>query len=73
MGFPSLDIGIDGIAKRPRTPEAPNEMGDYLSVAVMVDEEVSYGAPAAIFIPRLADLMKAGFGLEETNPRQLGR
>src|SRR5208283_4844179 len=38
IGFHSLDIGIGGIAQRPRLLEAPNEIGEHLSVTVMVDE-----------------------------------
>jgi hypothetical protein len=29
-------------------------------VTVVIDEEVSYGAPAARFVARLADLMQSG-------------
>jgi pyruvate/2-oxoglutarate dehydrogenase complex dihydrolipoamide acyltransferase (E2) component len=63
MGFHSLEFGIGGISNS-RSIEDPSDLGEYLSMTVMFDEEVTYGAPAARFISRLSELMKAGFGLE---------
>jgi len=64
IGFHSLEIAIGGISQRPRLFESKNELGEFLSMTIMIDEEVSYGAPAARFASRLADLMQTGYGLE---------
>lgn len=66
IGFHSLEVAIGGIARRPRLLSSGGESGEYLSVTVMVDEEVSYGAPAARFVASLAELMQAGYGLEKS-------
>jgi pyruvate/2-oxoglutarate dehydrogenase complex dihydrolipoamide acyltransferase (E2) component len=41
------------------------EVREYLSLTVMFDEDVIYGAPAARFAARLADLVQDGYGLIE--------
>ena len=64
IGFHSLEIALGGIASRPRPLGSTGRDGEFLSLTVMIDEEVSYGAPAARFVSRLTELMQSGYGLE---------
>ncbi|MGD0978717.1 MAG: 2-oxo acid dehydrogenase subunit E2 [Candidatus Bathyarchaeia archaeon] len=54
-----------GISKKPRVVDGRTEVREYLSLTVMFDEDVIYGAPAARFAARLADLVQDGYGLIE--------
>ncbi len=64
VGLHPVVFALGGISKRPRNLVNPVEVGDYLNMTVMFDEEVSFGAPATRFIARLSELMHTGFGLE---------
>ena len=64
IGLHSVVFALGGISTKPRNYTNPTELGDFLNVTVMFDEEVSLGAPATRFLSRLSELMQAGFGLE---------
>ena len=63
IGVHSLVFALGGISIRPRDYANPSELGEFLNVTVMFDEEVSLGAPATRFSARLIELMQTGFGL----------
>ena len=65
VGLHSVVFALGGIFNKPRDPTNPSEIGEFLNLTVMFDEEVLYGAPAARFLSRLLELMQSGFGLEE--------
>jgi hypothetical protein len=64
IGFDSLEIALGGIAQRQGVPGSTEGDDEFLSMTVMNDEEVSYGAPAARFVSSLTELMQSGYGLE---------
>ena len=64
IGLHSVVFALGGISKRPRDFANPADIGEFLNMTVMFDEEVSLGAPATRFLARLSELMQAGFGLE---------
>ncbi|MFW9968467.1 MAG: 2-oxo acid dehydrogenase subunit E2 [Candidatus Thorarchaeota archaeon] len=64
IGLHSVVFALGGISTKPRNYANPVELGEFLNVTVMFDEEVSLGAPATRFLARLSELMQAGFGLE---------
>jgi pyruvate/2-oxoglutarate dehydrogenase complex dihydrolipoamide acyltransferase (E2) component len=65
IGMHSVVFALGGISIKPRNYANPTELGEFLNMTVMFDEEVSLGAPATRFLSRLSELMQAGFGLEE--------
>jgi pyruvate/2-oxoglutarate dehydrogenase complex dihydrolipoamide acyltransferase (E2) component len=65
IGLHSVVLALGGISTKPRNYANPSDLGEFLNVTVMFDEEVSLGAPATRFLSRLSELMQAGFGLEE--------
>ncbi|RDE11389.1 MAG: dihydrolipoamide acyltransferase [Candidatus Thorarchaeota archaeon] len=65
IGLHSVVFALGGISTRPRDFADPIEMGEFLNMTVMFDEEVSLGAPATRFLARLSELMQSGFGLNE--------
>jgi pyruvate/2-oxoglutarate dehydrogenase complex dihydrolipoamide acyltransferase (E2) component len=64
IGLHSVVFALGGISTKPRNYTNPTELGEFLNMTVMFDEEVSLGAPATRFLSRLSELMQAGFGLE---------
>lgn len=64
IGFHSLEFALGGITKKLKIVEGGTEVREYLSLTVIFDEDVTYGAPAARFTQRLAELVQDGFGLE---------
>lgn len=64
IGLHSVVFALGGISARPRNYANPAELGEFLNLTVMFDEEVSLGAPATRFLARLSELMQAGYGLE---------
>lgn len=64
IGLHSVVFALGGISTKPRNYANPVELGEFLNVTVMFDEEVSLGAPATRFLASLSELMQAGFGLE---------
>jgi len=64
IGLHSVVFALGGISTKPRNYANPAELGEFLDMTVMFDEEVSLGAPATRFLARLSELMQAGFGLE---------
>jgi len=65
IGFHSLEFALGGISKKPKEVDGGTELREYLSVTVMFDEDVTYGAPAARFTARLAEVIQDGYGLLE--------
>ncbi|MFX0055560.1 MAG: 2-oxo acid dehydrogenase subunit E2 [Promethearchaeota archaeon] len=65
IGLHSVVFALGGISTKPRNYEDPTELGEFLNMTVMFDEEVSLGAPATRFLARLSELMQTGFGLEK--------
>jgi len=65
LGFHSLEFAVGGISKKPVVVEKRTEIRELLSLTVMFDEAVVYGAPAARFISRLSELIQEGYGLSE--------
>ncbi len=63
IGLHSVVFALGGISTKPRNYTNPAELGEFLNMTVMFDEEVSLGAPATRFLARLSELMQAGFGL----------
>jgi pyruvate/2-oxoglutarate dehydrogenase complex dihydrolipoamide acyltransferase (E2) component len=64
IGLHHVVFALGGISRKPKDMTNPVDVGEYLSMTVMFDEEVSFGAPATRFITRLSELMQVGFGLE---------
>lgn len=64
IGVHQIVFGLGGISKKAKNMINPLDIGEYLSMTVMLDEEITLGAPAARFIARLSELMETGFGLE---------
>ena len=64
IGLHSVVFALGGISTKPRNYVNPMELGEFLNMTVMFDEEVSLGAPATRFLARLSELMQAGFALE---------
>lgn len=64
IGLHSVVFALGGISTRPRNYAIPSELGEFLNMTVMFDEEVSLGAPATRFLARLLELMQTGYGLE---------
>ncbi|MFW9994392.1 MAG: 2-oxo acid dehydrogenase subunit E2 [Candidatus Odinarchaeota archaeon] len=64
IGLHPVVFALGGISKKPRDLANPVDTSEYLSITVMFDEEVSFGAPATRFLARLSELIQAGFGLE---------
>ncbi len=64
IGLHSVVFALGGISSKPRNFADPADMGEYLHMTVMFDEEVSLGAPATRFIAKLSELMQEGFGLQ---------
>ena len=65
IGVHSVVFALGGISTKPRNYTNPAELGEFLNMTMMFDEDVSLGAPATRFLARLSELMQAGFGLEE--------
>ncbi|MFW9964035.1 MAG: 2-oxo acid dehydrogenase subunit E2 [Candidatus Sifarchaeia archaeon] len=63
IGLHSAVFALGGISTKPRNYSNPTELGEFLNMTVMFDEEVSLGAPATRFLARLSELMQSGFGL----------
>jgi pyruvate/2-oxoglutarate dehydrogenase complex dihydrolipoamide acyltransferase (E2) component len=75
IGFHSLEFALGGISKKPKVVDGRTEVRECLSLTVMLDEDVTYGGPAARFTARLAELVQDGFRLDRkfgefTDPRQ---
>jgi pyruvate/2-oxoglutarate dehydrogenase complex dihydrolipoamide acyltransferase (E2) component len=65
IGFHSLEFALGGISKKLTVVDGRDEVRQCLSLTVMFDEDVIYGAPAARFTTRLAELVQDGYGLVE--------
>jgi pyruvate/2-oxoglutarate dehydrogenase complex dihydrolipoamide acyltransferase (E2) component len=65
IGLHSVVFALGGIFTKPRNYADPAELGEFLNMTVMFDEEVSLGAPATRFLARLSELMQSGYGLRE--------
>ena len=68
-GAHTIDLGIGGIARRPRVIGDQIAIADFLDVSIQVDHEMVDGAPAARFAARLSQLMESAFGLETSGER----
>lgn len=64
VGLHPIVFALGGISSKLRDPTNPSNIGEFLNLTVMFDEEVSFGAPATRFLARLSELMQSGFGLE---------
>ncbi len=64
IGLHPVVFALGGIFKKRRDLANPVDIGEYLSMTVMFDEEVSLGAPATRFLAKLSELMQMGFGLK---------
>jgi len=65
VGLHPAVFALGGISKKSRSATNPSDIGEFLNLTVMFDEEISYGAPATRFAARLIELMESGFGLLE--------
>ena len=65
VGLHPVVFALGGICSKAVHSGDSSSIGEFLSLTVMFDEEVLYGAPAARFLSRLLDLMQNGFGLDE--------
>lgn len=65
VGLHPAVFALGGISRKSRNPINQDDIGEFLNLTVMFDEEVSYGAPATRFVARLLELMESGFGLQE--------
>lgn len=65
VGLHPAVFALGGISKKLRSPLNPSDIGEFLNLTIMFDEEISYGAPATRFVARLLELMESGFGLAE--------
>ena len=63
-GAHTIDLGIGGIARRPRVIGDHIGIGEFLDLSIQVDHEMVDGAPAARFATRLCQLMESAFELE---------
>lgn len=71
-GTHTIDLGIGGIARKPRVIGDQIGIGEFLDLSIQVDHEMVDGAPAARFAARLSQLMESAFGLDTIrtgNPR----
>ncbi|MFX1367217.1 MAG: 2-oxo acid dehydrogenase subunit E2 [Promethearchaeota archaeon] len=64
VGLHPVVFALGGISNKLRDPSNPTNIGEFLNLTVMFDEEVTFGAPATRFLAKLSDLMQSGFGLE---------
>ncbi len=64
VGLHPVVFALGGISNKSRDPANPTNIGEFLNLTVMFDEEVTFGAPATRFLARLSELMQSGFGLE---------
>jgi pyruvate/2-oxoglutarate dehydrogenase complex dihydrolipoamide acyltransferase (E2) component len=64
IGLHPIVFALGGISSKSRDSSDPTNIGEFLNMTVMFDEEVSFGAPATRFLSRLSELMQSGFGLE---------
>jgi len=62
-GLHPLVVVIGGIARKPGVIDDRIEIREILSMTVLFDHDVIDGAPVAIFLQRLRDLMESGYGL----------
>jgi pyruvate/2-oxoglutarate dehydrogenase complex dihydrolipoamide acyltransferase (E2) component len=65
LGYHSLEFAAGGISKKPRVVDGRTEIRECLSSTLMFDEDVAYGALAARFTSRLAELIQDDYGLSE--------
>jgi pyruvate/2-oxoglutarate dehydrogenase complex dihydrolipoamide acyltransferase (E2) component len=70
IGIHPLLIAVGGIAKRPGVIQEQIAIREYVGLTVMFDHDVTDGAPVALFIRRLQELMEGGYGLEEAPKEQ---
>lgn len=65
VGLHPVVFALGGISTKSWDPTNLSELGDFLNMTVMFDEEVTFGAPATRFLARLSELMQTGYGLED--------
>ena len=63
-GTHTIDLGIGGIARKPRVIGDQIVIGELLDLSIQIDHEMVDGAPAARFAARLSQLMETAFGLD---------
>jgi pyruvate/2-oxoglutarate dehydrogenase complex dihydrolipoamide acyltransferase (E2) component len=63
LGHHPLVVALGGIARRPGIVDDRIEIREVLSVTVLFDHDVIDGAPVAVFLQRLRELMESGSGL----------
>jgi pyruvate/2-oxoglutarate dehydrogenase complex dihydrolipoamide acyltransferase (E2) component len=56
-------FALGSIVKKPGVFEEQIEIREYLHMTILIDHDVIDGAPAALFISRLTDLIESGYGL----------
>jgi pyruvate/2-oxoglutarate dehydrogenase complex dihydrolipoamide acyltransferase (E2) component len=64
IGLHPVVFALGGISKKQKNFGISDDVGEFLNITIMFDEEVTFGAPATRFISRLSELMQMGFGLE---------
>ena len=63
LGFHPLILALGGIARKPAMVGNAVKAREFLSVTVLFDHEVIDGAPVAMFLQRLRELIETGYGL----------
>jgi len=63
----SLDLVVGTITRKPAIVAGQIEARDILNLTVVVDHDITDGAPATRFVRRLVELIESGHGLAQTD------
>lgn len=63
MEFHPLTVALGAIARKPAVVGDRVEARDFLGMTIVFDHDVVDGAPVAMFLQRLRELMESGYGL----------
>jgi pyruvate/2-oxoglutarate dehydrogenase complex dihydrolipoamide acyltransferase (E2) component len=61
--FHPLTVALGAIARRPAMVGEGVEAREFLGMTIVFDHDVVDGAPVAMFLQRLRELMESGYGL----------
>ncbi len=61
--FHPLTVALGAIARRPAMVGEGVEAREFLGITIVFDHDVVDGAPVAMFLQRLRELMESGYGL----------
>jgi pyruvate/2-oxoglutarate dehydrogenase complex dihydrolipoamide acyltransferase (E2) component len=61
--FHPLTVALGGIARKPAVVGERTEPREFLGMTLMFDHDLIDGAPMAMFLQRLRELIESGYGL----------